>query len=245
MAPTVNHLHVTCKRVLPLQPHLCIELWNEGLHTLIKLILTERRFSLQALPGRGSRGILTPTVFHCLGFPQIPSRGGLICIRPRGWRGIPCLWLTKMPRKGRMTALCKGFPCVFQSFSLLRTSNPERRLCIRTCLRISLVGKPRWSQRLLPHSWRSCCYAGSFRRPVGPRNEVGVITILLDLCAEVGSFRNQWVLFIWIGFLMTSNLIPVFHFWGRWGLVAIAYFGWRCLVVMGIWFRFLCFELLV
>lgn len=26
MAPTVNHLHVTCKRVLPLQPHLCIEL---------------------------------------------------------------------------------------------------------------------------------------------------------------------------------------------------------------------------
>lgn len=225
MAATVNHLHITCKRVLPLQPHLRIELWNKGLHAPVKFILAERRFSLQAL---AARGILTPPLFHCFRFPKIPSWGRMLCICPRGWGGrIPCLWFSKMPCERGVTTFCKGFPCVFQSFSLLRTSNPERGLCIRASLSVSPVGKPRWSQRLLLHSC-CCCYARNFRRPVGPRNEVGIFFLFLDLCSEVGSFSNQWILLIRNGFLLLkSNLVVVFHFWRRWGLAAIAHIQWR------------------
>lgn len=42
MSPTVNHLHILIKWLLPLQPHILIELVDECLHPLVQLLLAQR-----------------------------------------------------------------------------------------------------------------------------------------------------------------------------------------------------------
>lgn len=46
MSAAVDHLHVLVKRLLPLKPHLLIELLDERLHSPVQLVLTQRRLSL-------------------------------------------------------------------------------------------------------------------------------------------------------------------------------------------------------
>lgn len=89
---SADRLLVLVQRLLPLQPHVLVELLNERLYSSIQLVLAQRGFptELHVTRGRTQRLVASGMVVEGLGF-----------LHPRRGRGIlVSLTLARVPRVG-------------------------------------------------------------------------------------------------------------------------------------------------
>lgn len=127
MGPTPDHLLVLVERLLPLQPHLLVELLDERLDSAVQLVLTQRRL-LPQLPrpgGRTQRRVGVPVGEGLRLLHHRRRRGWLVILRlnphssPPHLR-LPRVGLLEVPRQRHRTALRYRLPRVLQRVLPLR-----------------------------------------------------------------------------------------------------------------------------